>query len=85
MMVSSYKKYRTEQNRNWEIGEEKKYKLSSSFSWVAGTAQWLERRTLIQRSRVQFTVWAAGEFCCLGPTFCADSYFGTRFTSVLLQ
>ena len=28
---------------------------------------------------------AAGEFSFPGPTFCADSYFGTRFTSVLPQ
>ena len=40
---------------------------------------------MIERSRVQIPAGAAGEFSSTGSTFCADSYFGIRSTSVLPQ
>ena len=51
----------------------------------AGIAQWLERRTVIERSRVRIPAGAAGEFSSPGSTFCVDSYFGIRSTPVLPQ
>ena len=75
-------KYHTEQN--WEIGE-KNTNFHLHFHGEQGQLGGQSAGLVIQRSRVQFTVWAAGEFSFPGPTFCADSYFGTRFTSVLPQ
>ena len=40
---------------------------------------------MIERSRVRIPAGAAGEFSSPGSTFCADSYFGIRFTPVLPQ
>ena len=40
---------------------------------------------MVERSQVQIPAGAAGEFSSPGSTFCADSYFGIRFTSVLPQ
>ena len=38
---------------------------------------------VIERSRVRIPAGAAGEFSSPGSTFCADFYFGIRFTPVL--
>ena len=59
----------------------------SLFPHLQGTAiaQWLERRTRAERSRVQIPVEAAGEFSSPDSTFCADSIFGIRSTPVLPQ
>ena len=40
---------------------------------------------MIERSRVRIPAGAAGEFSNPGSTVCADSYFGIRSTTVLLQ
>ena len=40
---------------------------------------------MIERSRVRVPVGPVGEFSSPGSTFCADSYFGIRSTSVLPQ
>ena len=40
---------------------------------------------MMESSRVRIPAGAAGEFSSPGSTFCADSYFGTRSTPVLLQ
>ena len=40
---------------------------------------------IIKRSRVRIPAGAAGEFSSPASTFCADSYFGIRSTSVLTQ
>ena len=40
---------------------------------------------MIERSWVRIPAGAAGEFSSPGSTFCADSYFGIRFTPVLPQ
>ena len=50
--------------------------------WIA---QWLERRTRIERSRVRIPAGAAGEFSFPGSTFCADLFqypFYPRVTAV---
>ena len=54
-------------------------------TWGAGIAQWLDRRIVIERSRVRITAGAAGEFSSPVSTFCADSYFGIRSAPVLPQ
>ena len=51
--------------------------------WGAAIAQWLERWTRDRKVRV--TAGAAGEFSFSRYVFCADSYFGIRFTPVLPQ
>ena len=38
---------------------------------------------MIERSRVRIPAGAAGECSSLGPTFCANFYFGIRSTPVL--
>ena len=48
-----------------------------------GWEQWLERRTLIERSRVRLPAGGAGEFPSLESTFCA--LIRCPFTPVLLQ
>ena len=40
---------------------------------------------MIERLRVRIPAGAAGEFSSPGSTFCADAYFGIRFTTVLPQ
>ena len=40
---------------------------------------------MIERSQVRIPARAVGEFSSPGSTFCADSYFGIRFTPVLPQ
>ena len=40
---------------------------------------------MIERSRVRVPAGAEGEVSSPGSTFCTDSYFGIRFTFVLLQ
>ena len=40
---------------------------------------------MIERSRVRFQAGTAGAFSSPASTFCADAYFGIRFTLVLLQ
>ena len=40
---------------------------------------------MIERSQVRIPAGVVGEFSSPGSTFCADSYFGVRFTPVLLQ
>ena len=52
---------------------------------VAGIAQWLDARLVIERSWFQILARAAGEFSSPGLIFCADSYFGIRSTPELLQ
>ena len=47
----------------------------------AATAQWLERRT--RDKKVAGLI--PGKLRPPGSTFCADSYFGIRFTPVLPQ
>ena len=60
-------------------------KSGSYYDWI-GIAQWLERRTRDQRAMGSSQGRAAGDlFSSPGSTFCADSYFGIRFTSMLPQ
>ena len=37
---------------------------------------------MIEGSRVRVPAGATGEFSSTGSTFCADPYFGSRFTAV---
>ena len=51
----------------------------------AGIAQWIERRTRDRKVVGSNPYRSSGEFSSPGSTFCVDSYFGIRSTTVLPQ
>ena len=61
--------------RNFDLGMYVKWR------WLSGQSTGF----VVERSRVRVPAGAAGELSSPGSTFCADSYFGIRSTSVLPQ
>ena len=60
--------------------------LRAVFIWPGGGGSVVRAPdSVIQRSRVRIPAGAAREFSSPGSIFCADSYFGIRFTPVLPQ